>query len=112
MQAFGENLGEHLFVLANGLDARLVISERAAKSIGHEMTFTEDLYTVDDVTGVLLQLAEMVGRRLRRSEQLATVIRLKLRHPPFETKTRQQKVAATADDLELYRVACALLNGV
>ena len=112
LQGFGDNLGEHLFVLANGLDARPVVSERAAKSIGHEMTFTDDLEAVDDVKGILLQLAEMVGRRLRRSEQVATVIRLKLRHPPFETKTRQKKVAATADDLLLYRVACALLDGV
>ena len=106
---FGDNLGEHLYVLANGLDMRPVISERAAKSIGHEMTFAEDLREVDDVKGVLLQLAEMVGRRLRRARQRATVIRLKLRHPPFETRARQQKVAATADDLELYRVATGLL---
>ena len=109
VQAFGGNLGEHLYVLANGLDARPVISERAAKSIGHEMTFAEDLHVIDDVKGILLQLAEMVGRRLRRAEQRATVIRLKLRHPPFETKSRQKKVDATADDLELYRVATALL---
>lgn len=110
VEGFGGNLGEHLFVLANGLDERPVISERAAKSIGHEMTFAEDLCEVDDVKGILLQLAEMVGRRLRRAEQRATVIRLKLRHPPFETKSRQKKVAATADDLELYRVATALLE--
>jgi len=109
VEGFGENLGEHLFVLANGLDARPVISERAAKSIGHEMTFAEDLADPDDVKGVLLQLAEMVGRRLRRAEQRAGVIRLKLRHPPFETKTRQKKVDPTADDLELYRVAKSLL---
>ena len=107
--AFGDNLGEHLHTLANGLDDRPVVSERAAKSIGHEMTFTEDLHEADDVQGVLLQLAEMVGRRLRRANQRAGVIRLKLRHPPFETKTRQKKVAATADDLDLYRVATALL---
>jgi hypothetical protein len=37
------------------------------------------------------------------------VIRLKLRHPPFETKSRQKKVEATADDLEIYRIATALL---
>ncbi len=110
VEGFGGNLGEHLFVLANGLDERPVISERAAKSIGHEMTFAEDLCEVDDVKGILLQLAEMVGRKLRRAEQRATVIRLKLRHPPFETKSRQKKVAATADDLELYRVATALLE--
>jgi len=111
VQAFGENLGEHLFVLANGLDLREVETERAAKSIGHEMTFTEDLTTTDDVHETLLQLAEMVGRRLRREGVRGTVVRLKLRHPDFTTLVRQRKVAPTADDLELYRVARELLHG-
>lgn len=112
VEGFGGNLGEHLFVLANGLDARPVISERVAKSIGHEMTFSDDLEDAEHVQEILLQLAEMVGRRLRRAGQRAGVVRLKLRHPPFETKSRQKKVDATADDLELYRVATALLRGV
>ena len=111
VQAFGGNLGEHLFVLANGLDLREVETERAAKSIGHEMTFTEDLTTTDDVHETLLQLAEMVGRRLRREGVRGTVVRLKLRHPDFTTLVRQRKVAPTADDLELYRVARELLHG-
>ena len=38
-------------------------------------------------------------------------MRLKLRHPPFETLQRQRKVAATDDDLELLRVADELLRG-
>ena len=109
LEGFGDKLGEHLYTLANGLDTRPVVSERAAKSIGHEMTFAEDLREVDEVKGILLQLAEMVGRRLRRAGQRARVIRLKLRHPPFETKSRQKKVAATADDLDFYRTATALL---
>jgi DNA polymerase-4 len=108
--AFGDNLGEHLFVLANGLDEREVVSERAAKSIGHEMTFVEDLTDRDDVCAVLLQLCEMVGRRLRRAEVKATVLRLKLRHPDFTTLQRQRTVAPTADDLAIYRVGCELLD--
>lgn len=109
--AFGDNLGEHLFVLSNGLDARDVENEREAKSIGHELTFAEDLRTLDQVKEVLLQLSEMVGRRLRQHAVRAAVVRLKLRHPDFTTLTRQRKVVPTADDLELYRVACELLAG-
>jgi DNA polymerase-4 len=109
--AFGENLGEHLFVLANGLDAREVEPDHEAKSIGHELTFAEDLRTGEQVKDVLLQLSEMVGRRLRQHGVRATVVRLKLRHPDFTTLTRQRKVPATADDLVLYRVTCELLGG-
>jgi DNA polymerase-4 len=111
IEAFGENLGEHLFVLSNGLDAREVEPDHAAKSIGHELTFAEDLRTAEQVKGVLLQLCEMVGRRLRQQGVRAAVVRLKLRHPDFTTLTRQRKVPATADDLVLYRVACELLAG-
>lgn len=111
VQAFGENLGEHLFVLANGLDAREVEPDHEAKSIGHELTFAEDLRTEEQVKDVLLQLSEMVGRRLRQHGVRATVVRLKLRHPDFTTLTRQRKVPATADDLVLYRVAVELLGG-
>jgi len=108
--AFGANLGEHLYVLAHGLDPRSVEPDRAAKSIGHEMTFTDDLEHEDDVKSVLLQLCEMVGRRLRRVALRGGVVRLKLRYPDFNTLVRQQQVAATADDLELYRIGCALLQ--
>ena len=108
--AFGSNLGEHLFVLANGLDPRAVENERAAKSIGHEMTFADDLHDTDAVRSILLQLAEMVGRRLRQQGQRGAVVRLKLRYGDFTTLVRQQKVAPTADDLELYRTACTLLD--
>jgi DNA polymerase-4 len=108
-RTFGDSLGEHLFVLANGLDPREVESDRAAKSIGHELTFAEDLHDEQVVTGVLLQLAEGVGRRLRRDGSRGTVVRLKLRYPDFTTLTRQRKVPPTADDLELYRVAKELL---
>lgn len=112
VDGFGDKLGAHLYVLANGLDARPVVRDRVAKSIGHEMTFSDDLVGRDEVREVLLQLSEMVGRRLRRAGQRAGVVRLKLRHPPFETSQRQRKVAATDDDLALFQVAGELLDSV
>ncbi|MFO0312944.1 MAG: DNA polymerase IV [Planctomycetota bacterium] len=108
--AFGANLGGHLHELANGHDLREVESERAARSIGHEMTFADDLVDADEVHGVLLQLAELVGRRLRRHGLRGGVVRLKLRYPDFTTLTRQRRVPPTADDLELARVARDLLD--
>jgi DNA polymerase-4 len=108
VQAFGKNLGEHLFVLANGLDARTVEPDRDAKSIGHEMTFAEDLQSADAIFATLLQLAQMVARRLRKAERRCTVVRLKLRYPDFTTLSRQRKLEATSDDLVLYDAARSL----
>ncbi len=108
--AFGNSLGPHLFVLANGTDPREVESDRAARSIGHELTFAQDLRDRDEVLGVLLQLAQQVGRRMRQASVRGTVVRLKLRYPDFTTFVRQRKVAPTADDLELHRTASELLD--
>ena len=93
LEGFGDKLGEHLYTLANGLDTRPVVSERAAKSIGHEMTFAEDLREVDDVKGILLQLAEMVGRRLRRAGNRSTP---SLARRPTPSIRRSPRAAARA----------------
>lgn len=107
---FGEHLGAHLFVLANGLDARPVESEREAKTLGHELTFEQDLVTAEQAHQVLLQLSEQVGRRLRQQDRSARVVKLKLRHPDFTTLLRQRTIEATQDDLVLYRTAVDLLR--
>jgi DNA polymerase-4 len=106
----GEHAGAHFWALANGVDPRSVEPERQAQSIGHEMTFASDLQSRDEVRAVLLQLAEMVGRRLRQHGLGGQVVRLKLRYPDFRTITRQRKVGATQDDLVLFRTAQALLD--
>lgn len=108
--AFGEHLGGHLHALANGLDDRDVEPERAAKSIGSEQTFAEDLDDAETAHGVLLQLAELVGRRLRRQGKRSGVVRLKLRYADFTTMTRQRRVPPTNDDLAIARVARELFD--
>lgn len=107
---FGESMGQHVHELAHGNDTRPVEPDREAQSIGHELTFAEDLATVDDANDMLLQLAEQVGRRLRQHAVQARTIRIKVRYPDFTTFTRQRTVEATHDDLELHRVAVELLR--
>ena len=43
---FGQN-GEHFWQLARGIDNRVVIADREAKSISHETTFAEDICDMD-----------------------------------------------------------------
>ncbi|MBK8099420.1 MAG: DNA polymerase IV [Planctomycetes bacterium] len=107
-RVLGEHMAVHFHTLARGEDPRAVEPERQAKSIGHELTFAQDLQTRDEVEAILLQLAEAVGRRLRQAGVSATTVRLKLRLPDFTTTLRQQKVAPTQDDLELHRTAVRL----
>jgi DNA polymerase IV len=101
--AFGGNAAGHFWQLANGIDPRAVEPEREAKSIGHELTFAEDLRTRVQVEEILLQLAEQVGRRLRQHGLCGSVVRLKLRHGDFTTMTRQRQIEPSQDGLVLFR---------
>ena len=111
VEVFGDNLGNHFWALANGLDPRPVEPARGARSLSHETTFEDDIADDDAVHRVLLELSESVGRRLRKQGLSGQIVRLKLRYPPFETHTRQRKLASpTDDDLAIYDTARTLLD--
>lgn len=109
--ALGESLGAHVAALAVGHDERPVVVEREAKSIGRETTFGDDLIERAACHEVLLRLAEDVGRRLRAAGLRARTVRLKLRHPPFVTLSRQARLDPPSDDeLTLFREAARLFD--
>ena len=109
--AFGEQAGRHYWRLAHGDDERPVVRGRAAKSISHECTFGDDLVGREHAHAVLLELCEGVGARLRAQRLFAQTLRLKLRFPPFETKTRQLAIdPASAADRVLHELAKQLYD--
>jgi DNA polymerase-4 len=111
VEALGANLGTHFWRLANGIDERAVEPDREAKSVSHEETFERDLVAAADCHAVLLRQAQAVARRLRKDGQRGRVVKLKLRHPPFVTLSRQVTLdSATCDDLTIYRAARSLFE--
>jgi nucleotidyltransferase/DNA polymerase involved in DNA repair len=107
----GERGASHLYRLAFGRDEREVETEREEKSISNEHTFTHDCSDYDEIRGVLLNLADKVGRRLRASDKLAGLARLKLRWQGFETITRQRPLNPPAcDDFTLRAMATDLFD--
>jgi DNA polymerase-4 len=58
--------GDHLWNLANGIDARKVVPDHNAKQISHERTFHQDITDPDMLRAVVSHLSEQVARRLRR----------------------------------------------
>lgn len=98
---------QHVYDLAFGRDDRPVVTEYEAKSISSEHTFDEDCSNADVVRQTLIEQAEHVGGRLRRSEKKARVGHIKVRFEDFRTITRQASFArATSSDRAL--MACAL----
>jgi len=95
-----ERLGsdaDHYRNLALGMDERPVVSDREAKSIGHEQTFGVDLPEPDAVRDVMLEQCEQVAARLRRHRLRARSITVKIRFGDFQTVTRRCTLAEPTD---------------
>ena len=87
-------VGDQLLRMAQGIDDSPVIAaadEAQVKSIGHSTTLAQDLSDRSAIAVVLLQLAEMVGRRTRRHALAGRTLTLTVRYADFTTFTRQQK---------------------
>jgi len=104
---FGKTGAADMAELARGRDSRPVITHWEEKSISNEHTFSLDEVDIEKVRQCLLELAEEVGGRLRKSGKLAKTAQIKLRFGDFSTITRQMSFpVALNSDREL--IACAL----
>jgi DNA polymerase-4 len=103
--------GEHLHHLAHGRDERPVIPDWEARSVSNETTFEKDTRDRDLLLRTIRSLAESVGRRLRREDQRARRITLKLRYEGFETHTKQTSLGRpTQSDDEIVHAATLLFE--
>jgi DNA polymerase-4 len=103
--------GAFFWELSHGIDDRVVIPDRAAKSIGAEDTFEEDLFGVQALGPHIHEQALRVGRRLRRSGTKTRVVQLKIKLNDFTTLTRRSTLEEPTDDGQtLYRTAMELLS--
>ena len=102
--------GAHIWHLARGEDDRRVESgDVVEKSISNETTFGEDCADFAIQRQTLLELAELVGRRLRAAGKVAGTVQIKVRFSDFRTITRQCPLRPPgAGDTELIRLALDL----
>jgi DNA polymerase-4 len=109
----GAVTGHHLAALARGEDARAVVSEREAVTIGHQETFDEDIDDKGELAVILLDQADRVAARLRASELRARAVVLIIKYDDFRQITRRTTLAAaTSDGGMLARTAIELLAKV
>ena len=97
----GAHSARHLHALAHGRDDRPVESQRDAKSISEERTYTRDLVEADAIDRALLQRAEGVARELRRQRVAARTVHLKVRGGDFSTWTRSWTLPEPTDLAEV-----------
>jgi DNA polymerase-4 len=109
-------VGDQLLRMAQGIDDSPVIAaadEEQVKSIGHSTTLAQDLSDRSAISVVLLQLAEMVGRRSRRYALAGRTLTLTVRYADFTTFTRQQKQSRPLTlSADIYHAALKVLDSI
>jgi DNA polymerase-4 len=109
-------IGDQLLRMAQGLDDSPVAAadeEEQVKSIGHSTTLAQDLSDRPAIQVVLLQLAEMVGRRSRRYALAGRTLTLTVRYADFTTFTRQQKQSRSLTlSVDIYHAALKILDAI
>jgi len=109
MRRYGA-MGERLFRLSRGMDARHVVSSRAAKSISAEITFGEDVADLATLERRLWRLCEKVSARTKAAGVCGTTVTLKLKDKSFKGLTRAQTLPDPTQLADvIYRIAQPLL---
>ncbi|HEX5729252.1 DNA polymerase IV [Microbacterium sp.] len=89
-RALGGAMGERIWHLARGVDARSVDTDHVEKSVGHEETFLTDIADPGVLRSEFRRLADRVGARLREHGWEARTIAIKVRFADFTTISRSQ----------------------
>jgi len=96
---------------ARGIDRRAVQTERQAKSISQERTFSRDIADENIIQQELKRLSNRVSQRLQAADLAACTLSLKLRYANFDTLTRQTTLEIATNDAEtIYQTALLLLD--
>ncbi len=99
MQFLG-NWGEKLHRLANCIDPRIVVTDRSAKQISHERTFSEDINDDEALLAVANFLCDQVCRRVRANHRAAKAVTLKYRTHDFRTFDRSATLGKSCWQLD------------
>lgn len=110
LQRFGQN-GYDITRRARGIDKRPIVTEREAKSISQETTFSKDIRNKRELQDVLRRLSKKVCKRLQKKGLVARTVKIKLRWSDFTTLTRQTTLQSPTNESDIFiRTAEKLFN--
>lgn len=98
----GKN-GMGFWQLAHGIDSRSVETGSAVKSVSKEFTFAEDTADCELLEKMIFELAEDVGRSLRKKNLQVRTVQLKIRLSDFSTFTRRKTFSSFFDSATMIR---------
>ncbi len=107
-------IGDKLHRMGLGIDESPVVpieDTPDAKSVGHSMTLERNVSNGEEMERYLLQLSEMVGRRLRRGHYFGRTVAMTLRYSNFQTFTKRCTVKGYMNDgFDIYLVALDIVK--
>jgi len=106
---FGKN-GVSLWNKAQGIDNAPVVPYSERKSISCERTFLKDTTNITQLKALLVKLVEKTAFDLRNSNQLTSVIAVRIRYSNFDTETKQVRITYTANDDKIIKVVKELFD--
>lgn len=86
---FGKS-GRTFYDFARCIDRRPVEPERMRKSVGCEVTLTEDVSDYEDIMRIIAELADALEQRMERSGFRGPIFTLKVKYADFTTHSRSQ----------------------
>ncbi|WP_157950021.1 DNA polymerase IV [Vallitalea okinawensis] len=91
---FGSKYSDMMYQRSNGIDQRPVVSRDYydAKSVGNELTFSNDINQLEELYKRLLVLSESVGYRLRKKDLKGKTISIKVKYNDFSVITRSTTI--------------------
>ncbi|MEN8833525.1 MAG: DNA polymerase IV [Pacificibacter sp.] len=111
LQARFGSLGDRLWHLARGQDARSISQRQTVKSISKETTFSTDTMSLDVLDKHIWRLSEQVSDRAKAKAQAGRVVTLKLKRSNHTSLTRRQTLSGSTNMADqIYRTARSLLD--
>ena len=107
--AFGKH-GKMIWEKANGIDEAPIIPYSEAKSVSTENTFGQDTLDGKKLETTLITMTEQLSSTLRRRQQMASCVSVKIRYSDFATHTIQHRIPFTCADHTLIPVVKELFR--
>jgi DNA polymerase IV len=98
--SFFGKIGAYFHSIALGVDTRPVMPVRIRKSLGREITLEQDIDDLEVMASILSELADDVGRTLRRKGLKGRTVTLKLKYHDFQSITRSITLEYMTDSAE------------
>jgi DNA polymerase IV len=100
----------YLNAVANGRDEHVMQYDRVEQSISRDTTFGHDTNDISFVTSTLYYLTERCCKTLRKRNQVASTVTVKVRFTDFTTVQKQTTLhSATANEEEVFAAARHML---